>query len=1054
MILRPLAAAVLFALSTLSATAHADEVRRPYIIQLADKPIASYDGAVAGLAATQPVAGRRLDLLSNNVQLYNAYLGQKHATVQASIAGATIMYNYSVVLNGFSAMLTDTEVRTLMARGDVSMVWVDTPQRPATTYTSKFLGLDQPDGLWAKVGGKGKAGENMVIGIVDTGAWPENPGYADRVDANGIPTFDVSGTQVYGAPPSTWKGTCQAGEGFTAADCNNKLIGAQYFDANFRNAPGVTAHWTEFRSPRDSLGGPVGEGGHGTHTSTTAAGNDGPDAIVGGINLGRVSGMAPRARVAMYKVCWTFNDPAELNGARNTCYQGDSVAAIEKAVVDGVNVINFSISGGSSVTDVVEQAFLHASNAGVFVAASGGNSGELGPGGEVAHVSPWLATVAASTHNRLLQADVILGNGAKYTGASLNNAPLPVAPIVRSEDVALPGADPVRVRQCWSQGFQGGPAVLDPDKVRGKIVTCVRGANDRVDKSLAVLQAGGVGMVLVDTGGGLIAELHSVPTVHVNAADGAQIKAYAATPGATASFTKFVSGASAVPAPIIAAFSSRGPNLYDGNLLKPDMTAPGVDIIAGVSPSLTPVERQAIIDGTLNPGAAWASYQGTSMASPHVAGISALLKQAHPTWSPAMIKSALMTTATDTYPDGKPGNLAGQLPFAQGAGHINPNGANDPGLVYDARQADYKKYMCGMGVTNECTGQSSGTIVSYNLNMPSITVSNVLGNLVVNRTVTNVSDTSSTYRPTVVAPAGFNAVVAPAALAVAPGASATFTVTFSRKADVALNTWQYGSLTWNDGVHAVRSPITLRAGALISATPLVRSDKATAAKTLGVRTGFTGKMATAYGGLKEVDKTVHTVEEAPEGSLDSEPLIQAACNAGGTGVRLIPVTFPAGTVMASFELFNADTQHGARDDLDLALIDSSGEVVGLSGSAGSDEAIRLPSPAAGNYRVCVLGYSLDGDGPTDFALSSAIVTTADRNGNFRTLVPNKVYADSTATISTSWSGLALGKRYFGGVQLLDNTGALAATTMYMVETNNPLPLAERTARTPARDTGR
>ena len=1048
--LRPISAAVLLALSTLSVSVHADDVRRPYIIQLADKPIASYDGAIAGMPATQPAPGRRLDLDSGDVQLYNDYLGQKQATVQAAVPAAHITYNYSVVLNGFAAMLTDDEVRSLMARGDVANVSADTPRQVVTTYTSKFLGLDKSDGLWTKLGGKTNAGENMIIGVVDGGAWPESLSYADRVDANGKPTFDANGTLAYGAAPSTWKGICQTGEGFTAANCNNKLIGAQYFDTTFRSQTQLTTHWTEFRSPRDSIGGTVGHGGHGTHTSTTAGGNNGADAIVAGINLGPASGMAPRARIAMYKVCWTYNDSTDPTGGTNTCYTGDSVAAIEKAVVDGVNVINFSISGGASVTDPVEQAFLHASNAGVFVAASAGNSGPTSASpAPVAHISPWLATVAASSHNREFQADVLLGNGAKYTGASLNTTALPAAPIIRSEDAAASGANPSAAQLCFSAATNGGVAVLDPAKVAGKIVTCVRGTNARVDKSLAVLQAGGVGMVEVDNGAGLVAEVHSVPTVHVTAAIGALIKSYAAAQNGTASITKFVTGTSALPAPIVAGFSSRGPNPYDPNLLKPDLTAPGVDIIAGVTPELTMDQRAALVAGSLTPGGAWASYQGTSMSSPHVAGIATLLKQSHPTWTPAMIKSALMTTGTDTFADTQTGNLRGQLPFGQGAGHITPNSANDPGLVYNATQADYKKYMCGAGVTTEC---ATGTILGYNLNYPSIAVGNVLGTVTVNRSVTNVGDTAATYTASA-AITGYGASVNPSTLTLAPNETKSFTVTLT-KTTAPLNAWQFGNLTWTDGTHVVRSPIIARSGQSVIASALVKSDKVAASKTLSVSTGFSGKMTTVYGGLKEVTKTASNVTQAAAGSINTLAQVQAACRAADSGVRIFPVTIPADTVLARFELFNADTSSGnGNDDLDMAVLNSAGTIVTYSLSAGSNEAVTMTAPAAGAYRVCVLGYGAANGVSTDFALSSAVVNAADRGGNFKVVLPATVYAGSTASISASWNGLATGKRYFGAIGLKDTAGTLASTTVVQVETNGAVPLAEPSSHPAIRDAG-
>ena len=1035
MTLRPLSAAVLLVLSGLTMAVQADDVRRPYIVQLADKPIAGYTGDIAGMPATRPVAGQRLDLATQNVLLYNGYLSRKQAAVRAVIAGAPVLHEYSVVLNGFAAMLTDAEVRALLARSDVTNISPDVPRELTTTYTPTFLGLDQPGGLWARLGGQGNAGDDIIIGIVDGGIWPEHPSYADRVDANGKPTFATSGAIVYDAPPSRWTGTCQTGEGFTAADCNNKLIGAQYFDASYRSGPRVS-HWTEFNSsPRDSIGGTTGEGGHGTHTSTTAGGNARSTAIAGGVSIGEMSGIAPRARIASYKVCWTYLDPSQASGRRNACFTGDSVAAIEKAVSDGVHVINYSISGGETITDPVEQAFFNASNAGVFVAASAGNSG---PANMVAHISPWQATVAASTHNRELQATVTLGNGRTYRGASMNATAVGPVPIITAESAALPGADPVKVTLCYSASGNGGVAVLDPVKVAGKIVTCTRGTNARVDKSLAVREAGGVGMVQIDTGAGLVAEVHSVPTVHVNAGDGAAIRTYATGAGATASISTFVVGTSTSPAPMMASFSSRGPNRYDANVLKPDLTAPGVDIIAAVTPNLTQEQRTALIAGTLDPVPLdWAAYQGTSMSSPHVAGLAALLRQQYPGWSPAMIKSALMTTATDTVPDAIPsGDTRGQLPFAQGAGHVTPNAAANPGLVYDIAELEYRKYMCGAGVTAQCAG---GSIPGYNLNLPSIAIGNVLGTATITRSVTNVSGSDSTYTPTV-ALTGFTATVSPTTLVVPAGATRQYSVTLNRTT-AADNVWQYGSLIWSDGTHRVRSPIVARSGRLIVAPSIVQSDRVSGGKAFNITTGFAGKMGVTAGGLKEIERIAGTVDTASAGIFASNATMRTACLNRVPGVHVARVVVPGGAMLAKFELFDRDITVEGENDLDLLVLDGSDAEVGFSAGGTSDEVVTLPSPSAGTYTVCTLGYSTVNEDVIGFGLHAGVVTTADRAYNFKALVPSQVYTGGTATVTTSWSGLPTGKRFLGAIRLLEPSGAVASTTQVLVETNNPIPTA-------------
>lgn len=1042
--LRPISAAILLALSGLTLAVQAADVRRPYVVQLTDKPIASYDGAVKGLSATQPRPGQRLDLDSASVQLYSGYLAQKKAAVRAAIGNAPVVHDYKVVLNGFSAMLTDAEVRALVGRSDVLAVTPDVPRELTTLSTRDFLKLDGPNGAWSQLGTRLKAGEDVIIGIVDGGVWPEHLSYADRVDANGKPTHDDSGSLAYTAPPARWQGECQTGEGFTTAHCNNKLIGAQYFDDIYLSV-GRETHWSEFRSsPRDSLGGDIGEGSHGTHTSTTAGGNYGVGVTMNGVEVGEMSGVAPRARIASYKVCWTYVDTTVTIGRRNSCYVGDSVAAIEKAVSDGVHVINFSISGGTSLNDPVEQAFFGASNAGVIGVASAGNDG---PGNQVAHISPWHTTVGASTHNREFQSTVTLGNSQRYTGASMNTEPLPAAPLVDASTVGLPGVNAARLAFCYSASFNGGAALLDPAKVKGKVVICNRGENDRVDKSRAVKEAGGVGMIQVDNGTGLVADMHSVPSVHVTQQDGQAIRTYAATGAANASaaISKFVVGVSRVAAPVMAGFSSRGPNRADPNVLKPDVTAPGVDIIAGGTPGLSPEDHANIVNGTMVPPVEFVSMQGTSMSAPHVAGLSALLRQKYPTWSPAMIKSALMTTATDTIPDNLTGDIRGHLPFAQGAGHVDPTASLDPGLVYDIGEADYRKYLCGTGMSTQCAG---GQMAGYDLNLPSIAVGNVLGTVTINRSVTNVSADVTSFRSEISVP-GYDAVVSPATLSIEPGQTKPFTVTLTRNG-APENAWQYGSLTWYGGEYAVRSPIVARSGRSIVAPTAFASDRPSGSKAMGISTGVGGKIS-AVTGLKSIARTAQTISPAPGGAIDTLAQMLDACVKGNHGARLQPVTFTADTLAAQFELFDRDTAGQGNDDLDLLLINAANQLVAYSATPGSDETIALLAPPAGSYRLCTLGYSTASGGATSYGLHSAVANVGDKDGTLRALVPAKVYAGGKATVAVTWSGLPTGKRFLGGVRLLDAAGSVGSTTVVQIETNQPIPKAERPQRVKAQD---
>ncbi|MFC5462378.1 S8 family serine peptidase [Massilia niabensis] len=1046
--LRPVSFAVLTLLSSLALTASAQEVRRSYIVQLADKPVASYTGGVAGLQATKPAAGQRLDVSAADVQAYIGYLEQKQNNVLSTVGTAQLTHKYKVVFNGFAALLTDAEVKALKGDPAVAAITADEERQLDTNYTPAFLGLDKPtEGLWnQQSGGKEKAGDGVVIGIVDSGLWPENKAFADRVDANGEPTFDVSGTQVYGAVPAGWKGACETGEGFTAEHCNNKLIGARYFNKTFKLS-GRAQHWSDFTSPRDSVGGATGKGGHGTHTASTAGGNHGVSATMNGLSMGKVSGIAPHARIAAYKVCWTYVDPTnpDGSGSRNGCFNSDSVAAIDQAVIDGVNVINFSISGSqTSVADAVELAFFGAADANVFVAASAGNSG---PANTVAHLSPWITTVGASTHNRLNGATVTTGAGIKYVGASLNTTALPQTPAISARDAglvpfaSLNPADQLARRLCYTAAdrtaYGGSPAAaLDASLVNGKVVLCERGNSARTDKSRAVAEAGGAGMVLIDTANSLVSEIHSIPTVHISLADGTALRTYVqANAGATVSIGTWSPQVGAAPAPVMASFSSRGPNRGYNNILKPDLTAPGVDILAGYTPAQTQAERDAIADGSLVPGSAWASIQGTSMSSPHVAGLAALLKQLHPTWSPAAIKSALMTTAAATFNDGQPGAANGRLPWAQGAGHVVPNKATDPGLVYDANTTDYLRYMCGVGgIVGAATCQSTGSIPAYNLNLPSLTAGNVLGKLTMTRTVTNVSDKPSTYTATASLP-GFSVAVSPSTLNLAPGAKGTFSVALTRT-DAPMDAYSFGALEWRDGSHVVRSPLTARPTAFV-APSVLHSEQVTGNTVFTVGAGFSGKLTANKGGLKAAtlnEQSVGTTLAADGGVLECK-------NGGSAGVTATSFTIPANTMVARFSLRDIDTsgfKGGKPDDLDLIMFDSAGVQVGYSGTATSNEMITLMAPAAGTYRVCVAGYAPTG-GSATYTLASWIVGRSDIGGNLKVTLPSSVFVGGTASAAASWSGLTAGQRYMGAVQYLMGTTPLS-TTLLEVDATNPVPL--------------
>ncbi|WP_318013511.1 S8 family peptidase [Paucibacter sp. Y2R2-4] len=1023
---RPAALAVLTLLAGLSAAgqAQAQETRRSYIVQLVDAPAANYTGGAGGRTATKSSTGR-LDLSAAHVQSYISYLDQQQDAVLATLSNARPTHRYNVVFNGFAARLTDAEVRALKRNPAVANISADAIKQLDTNYTPTFLGLDKvPGGLWEQLGGPQHAGEDMIIGMLDSGIWPESPSFADRVDnSTGEPTHSlVNSTQVYGPPPAKWKGGCDLGEGLTAANCNNKLIGLKAF-----KDPLQTLAPLEFNSARDAVQG--GGGGHGSHTASTAGGNGGVPATSGGSAFGKVSGIAPRARVAAYKVCWT--DGITL---KSGCSDSNTVAAVEQAVRDGVDVLNYSIgptAGGGTFTDPSELAFLGASNAGVFVAASAGNAGPAT--GPAANLGPWHATVGNSTHNRLNGATATLGNGAKYVGASLNTTALPQTTLILSTEAKAAAASVSDANLCF-------PNSLDPAKVTGKVVACTRGTNARVEKSAVVAAAGGVGMLLLDNGAGVVSEAHSVPTVHLYASDAPAVRTYAAGAAGTSAISTWAATVGATPAPVMNGSSSRGPNVANANILKPDVTGPGTDVLATVSPNLDQAARDAIAAGGATTATNFAFYTGTSMSSPHVAGLAALLKQQHPSWTPAMIKSALMTTGKDTFSDGRNGALpwdtsakdTGKLPWAQGAGHVTPNDASNPGLVYDAGELDYKRFLCGInaGVYDGPTCVAAGTIPAYNLNLASLTAAAVLGSTTLTRTVTNVGNATATYNAVAAVP-GFDVLVSPSSLTLAPGAKASFTVKLTRSS-AAIDTWAYGALTWSDGSRVVRSPLTARA-ALLSAPNSVSSETTSGSKVFTLGTGYSGSLSAAKGGLNEAARDTRSIGKQPDTTNTA-----ATCKAGGgQGINVHTVSVAPGAMVARFALYNEETTGGANSDLDLLVFKADGTQVGSSGTGGSTELVQLSSPAAGDYKVCVVGYDPEG-GTATYTLSSWVVNGGVGVGNLKVLAPGKVSTGGSASIGLSWSGLSRGKRHLGAISYVGN-GTMLGTTLVEINTNDPLP---------------
>ncbi|KAL1553021.1 subtilisin-like protease SBT1.5 [Salvia divinorum] len=700
------------------------------------------------------------------------------------------MHIYRTVFHGFSAKLTPKLAQQLQKRPEIIGVFPDRERQLQTTRSPQFLGLtySNPGGLLTE----SDSGANVVIGVLDTGIWPERRSFHD---------------EGLGPIPSNWKGECVAGVNFTKNHCNRKIIGARYYVDGYEARWGRINSSEELKSARDTEG-------HGTHTASTAAGRAVGNASFFGYAAGVAVGMAPKARIAVYKICWRYG-----------CMDSDILAAFDQATRDGVNVISISVGGGvvPYYLDLMAIGTFGAMEKGILVSAAGGNDGPSEF--TVSNVSPWMVTVGASTIDRSFPADLVLGDGRVITGASLySGPPLPKKtffPLIYAGNASIDEDDSSAT--CFDES-------LDENAVRGKIVVCDRGGSSRVAKDVVVRKAGGVGIVVANDdpiGEGLIADPHVIPGLAVSESAGKSICDYinsSPNPRATMAFrgTKL----RVKPAPVVASFSARGPNPNSISILKPDVIAPGVNILAAWPAGLSPTELDD--DPRLTE---FNVASGTSMSCPHVSGIAALLKGAHADWSPAMIRSALMTTAYSQYSDGKPlfdgqtNNISSE--WVVGAGHVDPQRATDPGLVYDLTAVDYLNFLCALNYTDDKIRRiyrkrfSCGKkqLKSWDLNYPAIVVQFEVAaaggylEVVVTRTVTHVGDRPARFAAAVTSPRWATVTVTPAVMKFrAKGEKISYRVRIKAK-KIALRprtAWsEAGKLVWSDGRRQVSSPVVV-----------------------------------------------------------------------------------------------------------------------------------------------------------------------------------------------------------------------------------------------------
>ncbi|XP_015068795.1 subtilisin-like protease SBT4.14 [Solanum pennellii] len=687
---------------------------------------------------------------------------QRHVDVLSSLKGRDAteshVYSYTKIFNAFAAKLSQYEVHKLSSMDEVASVIPNRYRKLHTTRSWEFIGLPAT----AKRRLKGES--NIIVGVFDTGVTPQSKSFKD----DGL-----------GPPPAKWKGSCHHFANFSG--CNNKLIGARYFKLD------------KVPDPNDIMS-PVDVHGHGTHTSSTLAGSMVPDASLFGLARGTARGAVPSARVAMYKVCW----------ATSGCSDIDILAAFEAAIIDGVDIISISIGGltGGYTTDVISVGAFHAMRKGILTVASAGNDGPNLK--TVANHAPWVLTVAASGIDREFRSKVLLGNGRTVSGIGVNafDPKQKLYPLAMGVDIAKSSDTRESSRYC-SEGS------MDPRKVKGKLVYCQLGSwgVDSVVKEL-----GGIGTIIESDQFLDSAPIFMAPATIVNSSIGKSMNRYMHS-DRLPSAVIYKSQEVKIKAPFIASFSSRGPNPGTKRLLKPDIAAPGIDILA----SYTPMKSLTGLKGDTQ-FSEFTLMSGTSMSCPHVGGAAAYVKSFHPDWSPSAIKSAIMTSARSMS-----SKVDREAEFAYGAGQVNPMKARSPGLVYDMDDMAYIQFLCHEGYNSSSVSSllrqqvNCSTLIPATgedaINYPTMQLGlksdqePTIG--IFRRRVTNVGQAKSVYNATIRAPKGVDISVQPMTLSFTrPMQKRSFKVVVKAK-PMSNAIILSGSLTWKSSRHIVRSPIVI-----------------------------------------------------------------------------------------------------------------------------------------------------------------------------------------------------------------------------------------------------
>ncbi|WP_210650962.1 S8 family serine peptidase [Nocardioides sp. SYSU D00065] len=908
---------------------------------------------------------RTLARAADSESAYRGELRSEQSELVSSISRITggearVLYRYTEALNGIAVQLTRSQAQRVARVDGVAAVQVDFTRELTTDKGPEWIGAPTVwDGSTVPAGFEGNKGEGVIVGILDSGLNPANPSFADTVpEEEGGDGYDHTNPLGSG----NYLGMCDPASSQYVADwgCNDKLIG--YW--NFENP---AAGGNPFDDPYD-------DDGHGSHTGSTTAGNQVEATAYSARGTehefsvtSTIKGVAPHANIIGYDVC---------DGG---CQGYSILASINQAILDGVDVINYSIGSSAPSNPWSDQdavGFLNARAAGIHVATSAGNDGPgaatLGSPGDV----PWMTTVGATTHDRKYVASVTdIAAGAATLG-DLAGAGL-AGPTDGSYRVVYAGAAPYNNPQCGlppdSEPAGTFPAGTD---LSGLIVICDRGGNGRVEKGENLAELGAEGMILVNdqaSGTSLNGDAHALPAAHLTYADGQALKAFvAANPTTTAALSGSIADIDDANGDIMAAFSSRGPNRALSSI-SPSVSAPGVDILAAAG------ARNSV---------EWHFISGTSMASPHTAGALTLLEgmqdqlPAAEQWTPAEAQSALMTTAERDITDSD-GTEADW--FDMGSGRIELRRAAKAGLVLDEDLAGYR-----------AADPASGGDVRA-LNTASMADDECLQTCEWTRTFTGTATGVGTWTVSVEELSeGLTLDTDVDTIALTDGGTDDVTVTAEVAPGTPTDEWLFGTLVLTPPAGSAAPVAHLPVGVLPSPGVLPTSIDITTRRDAGSQVE-TDLEAIAVSDL-QVDASGLVPEDRTALSIVEDSTNTDAFDGNGTVVTNVEV--PAGATSLIAEL-----QEPTAPDFDLYVgtgAVSEANMIEMSASAGSNERVQIANPEAGTYWVLVQNWEASSAGGTDTTDLVTAVVAGDQ-GNLRAEGPDgPIPAATPFDIRTFW----------------------------------------------------